>query len=89
VFSVSQALYVVDAQISEAAITAIGAWATAGGQVRTRVFLRCHFMLKIVTLPRQARDEHRENSKGDRSDAVSLLGVPHRWRRAAQRIQPH
>ena len=27
------ALYVVDAQISEAAVTAIGAWATAGGQV--------------------------------------------------------
>ena len=40
VLSFSQALYVVDAQISEAAITAIGAWATAGGQVR------CHFMLK-------------------------------------------
>ena len=84
-FSVSQALYVVDAQISEAAITAIGAWATAGGQVR------CHFMLKIIifTATGSGRTSGK-HSKGDRSDAVvSLLGVPHRWRRAAQRIQPH
>jgi hypothetical protein len=29
---------------------------------RKRVFLR-HFMLKIIFLPRQTRDKHRENSK--------------------------
>jgi hypothetical protein len=27
------------------------------------VFLRCHFILKMIILPRQARDRHRENSK--------------------------
>ena len=38
--------------------------------VRKRVFLRCHFILKVIILPRQARDKHRENSKTDRFLAV-------------------
>jgi hypothetical protein len=27
--------------------------------------LRCHFILKMIILPRQARDKHREDSKKD------------------------
>jgi hypothetical protein len=42
---------------------------TTGGTSSTlgafgkRVFLRCHFILKMIFLPRHARDKHRENSK--------------------------
>ena len=33
-------------------------------EVRKRVFLRCHFILKpIIILPRQARDKHRESTQ--------------------------
>jgi len=28
-----------------------------------RHFLRCHLYIKVIFLPRQARDKHRENSK--------------------------
>jgi hypothetical protein len=28
--------------------------------VRKRVFLRCHLYIKMIFLPRQARDKHRE-----------------------------
>ena len=38
--------------------------ATFDIQVRIRVFLR-HVFTKTITLPRQARDQHRENSKTD------------------------
>ena len=31
--------------------------------VRETHLLRCHFILKVMILPRQARDKHRENSK--------------------------
>jgi hypothetical protein len=33
--------------------------------VRKRVFLR-HLYIKVIILPRQAREKHRENSKTDR-----------------------
>jgi hypothetical protein len=32
-------------------------------QVRNASLLRCHFILNMIILPRQARDKHRENSK--------------------------
>jgi hypothetical protein len=49
-------------------------------QVRKRVFLRSHFILNMIILPRQARDKHRENTqkewcfrqRGLRSWAVSF-----------------
>jgi hypothetical protein len=44
-------------------------------QVRKRVFLRCHFILKmIIILPRQARDKHRESTQ-KRVMVVSERGV--------------
>jgi hypothetical protein len=32
-------------------------------QVRKRVFLRSHFILNMIILPRQARDKHRESTQ--------------------------
>ena len=32
------------------------------GSVGTETFLRCHFILKTIFLPRQARDKHRETA---------------------------
>jgi hypothetical protein len=40
-------------------------------KVGTRVFLR-HFILKLIVLPTQARDKHRENSKKRRVFFVKL-----------------
>jgi hypothetical protein len=35
----------------------------AGAAVRNRVFLRCHLFVKMIILPRQARDKHRESTQ--------------------------
>ena len=35
----------------------------AGAAVRKRVFLRCHLFVKMIILPRQARDKHRESTQ--------------------------
>ena len=35
----------------------------AWNAVRKRVFLRCHLYIKMIILPRQARDKHSQNSK--------------------------
>ena len=55
------------------------------GKIRKRPFVR-HFILKMVVLPRQAWDEHKENSK--RESRVFLQGcssTPNRYRRARSR----
>jgi hypothetical protein len=44
--------------------------------VRKRPFLRCHFILKTIILPRQARDKHRENSKKDAFLGGARLALP-------------
>ena len=39
------------------------AWSHLLGGVRKTPLLRCHSIINIVFLPRQALDKHRENSK--------------------------
>jgi hypothetical protein len=55
--------YVANNTITHAPHTAI----TGGGnenlfEVRKTPFLRCHFILTMINLPRQARDKHRESA---------------------------
>eukprot|EP01046_Picozoa_sp_COSAG06_P024242 COSAG06_NODE_1964_length_7968_cov_4.231033_10_plen_100_part_01 len=55
--------YVANNTITHAPHTAI----TGGGnenlfEVRKTPFLRCHFILKMINLPRQARDKHGESA---------------------------
>ena len=55
---------------------------------KKRLFRR-HLMLKMIILPRQARDKHRGNSKTDRflhsipADAVPDVVADHLWVRRA------
>jgi hypothetical protein len=49
-------------------------------EVRRRVFLRCHFCVKTIISPRQARDKHRESTQKE-SDAFAYscrAGLPTR-----------
>jgi hypothetical protein len=49
--------------------------------VRKRGFLR-HLYIKVIFLPRQARDKHRENSKNTFFRAVLMLKNEHLPRQA-------
>ena len=57
------------------AIINISSASGLANQVRKRVFLR-HFMLKMIILPRQARDKHRESTqKKDINAFACIAGV--------------
>ena len=73
-----KALYIADPHVSSRATTVIAGWvgqqggtlyATASAGLlgaESAYLLRCHFILKVIILPRQARDKHRESSQRER-----------------------